>query len=171
MVQGSSSYPERSSAASADSIVNPPSNTESCAKAALSGSDSRSQDQSKVERSVACRSRRPPVEVSSLKRSLMRESSVLGGITRTRAAANSIASSRHSSSFTSGAMAALSSSVGWKSRFADSARCTKSTAASGAGSGASARVSSPTSPSTSRVVTTKRACVARLSHLPSVSSA
>jgi hypothetical protein len=60
-----------------------------------------------------------PVVDSSLKRSLMRASSVRGGITRTRAAANSIASGRPSSRATSGSIAAASAPCGSKSRFAD----------------------------------------------------
>ena len=90
------------STASAASSVNPTSNADSCAKAACSSADSSSHDQSSVARSVACRSRRPPVDVSSRNRSPMRSSSFAGRMTRTRAAASSIASGSWSSKRTRG---------------------------------------------------------------------
>jgi len=61
-----------------------------------------------------------------------------GGITRTRAAASSIASGRPSSSFTSGAIAVRSAAVSFRPLFAASARRVNSSAPSSPGSGASA---------------------------------
>ena len=118
--------------------MNPPSNTDNWASAAFSGNESRSHDQSNTARSVACRSTRPPVDESSLNRSLMRERSVRGGITRTRAAASSIASGRPSSSFTSAANRRLILGARLNPGFAASALRRNSAAASAGASGAKA---------------------------------
>ena len=160
-----------STTASADSRAKPPSKVESWASADCSACDSRSQDQSSVARSVAWRSRRPPRAASNLKRSPMRRSRMFGGSTRTRAAASSMARGSRSSKSTRGAIAAASVALKALVTPAARTRCWNICTASAVSSGVSSKACSPAMPSTSRLVTMKRACGARSSHAPTVSSA
>ena len=101
----------------------------------------------------------------------MRSRSLPGDITRERAAASSMASGRRSSKATRDSTCGRSPADSVKPGFADRARAANRSTASGTDSGGRGRDCSPGSPSTSRLVTTKHASLARSSHRPTVSSA
>ena len=155
-VGGAPSAVVTAATALADSSVKPPSNTDSWASVAFSASLSSSHDQSKPPATSPAGRAGPPFERSTSNRSFMRASNVRGAMTRTRAAASSIARGRQSSTLPA---------ARWHSGRRDrDVALPRSLAASGtarrrlrASSGGTARISSPTMPSTSRVVTMKRA--------------
>ena len=156
---GGSSAADRSSTASAASSVKPPSNTDNCASAAFSGAPagpttSRTWRAASPGGRCAAAARRQQLEalVSSAPAACAAASRA------TRAAASSIASGRPSSSSTSGSIAARRRRRAARSRCA--AACARARTAPPPRRGPAARAPAPARrrwPSTSRVVTMKRA--------------
>ena len=145
--------PDSAMTASTASASKLPWNTANCDSTDRSVGSSKSHDQSSVARKVAWRSGRPPRDSNRSKRRCMRCSSTCGGITRTRAAASSIASGKPSSDLASWSTALRSAAFGAKLWWAALARRRKSSTASWLSSGGSANTVSPGMPSTSRLVT------------------